>query len=98
MARGQAAPEICWPGEFGFLELEYIRKSPNERVWRGTETGVPYRFGPGSVKLVDKRDALRFLTPLGGGKAFKLARTDKDDQTEDIANRQNAPGTPERHA
>jgi hypothetical protein len=31
------------------------------------------------VRLVDKRDALRFLTPFGGGKAFKLARTDKDD-------------------
>ena len=73
---------MCWPGEFGFLELEYIGKAPDERTWKGLDTGVPYRFGPNSVKLVDKADALKFLTPLGGGKAFKLARTDEDDQTE----------------
>ena len=80
MQRGRDVPiEICWPGEFGFLELEYIGKAPDERTWKGLETGVPYRFGPSDVKLVDKADGLKFLTPLGGGKAFKLARTDEND-------------------
>ena len=72
--------------------------APDERTWKGLDTGVPYRFGPNSVKLVDKADALKFLTPLGGGKAFKLARTDKDDQTENVEPERDAERASDRDA
>ena len=73
--------EVPWPGEFGFLELSYTGKATDERTWRGLETRTPYKFAPGNSKLVEKRDAPQFLAPLGGGKVFKLARSDEDDQT-----------------
>ena len=65
-----------WPGEVvGFVLLEYVGEAPNPRTWRGLETGCGYRFGGARrVGYVDKRDAIKFLAPRGGGKAFKLYR------------------------
>ena len=63
-----------WPGEVGFLLLEYTGNSPNRRCWKGPATGNRYYFGPGDVNWVDKRDGLMFLTPRGGGKAFRMVR------------------------
>lgn len=54
--------ETPFPGEFGFLALEYTGNAPGVRLWRGAVTGVPYRFGKDQrVGLVDARDAIRFI-------------------------------------
>lgn len=63
-----------WPGEHGLLLLEYVGRSRKPRTWRGLGTDYPYRFGPGDVKYVDQRDALKFLTIPGEWKAFRLYR------------------------
>lgn len=69
-ARGRRLPE-CWPGESGFTLVQYVGKAPDARPWLGAETNVTYAFGPGDVRWVDARDAVRWLTPLrGDGKAF----------------------------
>ena len=54
--------------------LKYVGEAKAVRSWPGPVTGTRYPFGPGGVGLVDKRDALVFLAPKGGGKAFKLYR------------------------
>lgn len=59
----------------GLILLEYVGGAPNPRTWRGPETGCFYRFGgERRVGYVDKADAVKFLTPRGGGRAFKLYR------------------------
>ena len=54
------------------VELRYVGKAPNSRIWKGPITGIRYRFGPGVTRFVDKRDATVFLNPKGdGGTVFE---------------------------
>ena len=46
--------------------MRYTGKSPNVRTWKGAVTGIHYRFGPGDVRFVDKRDVETWLNPKGG--------------------------------
>jgi len=64
---------VIWPGEHGFLELEYTGLAPDIRTWKGLVTGTAYEFG-GDKRLgyVDRDDGLKFLKPLGDGVAFRL--------------------------
>lgn len=79
-----ASAEVCWPGQYGFLLLRYVGRSPEERIWRGPDTGAAYRFGPGDVRYVDKRDALKLLTIPGDYKVFVHDR-DEVDQAEPVS-------------
>ena len=72
--KGSANEPVTWPGEAGFLLLAYTGNSPNRRKWKGPATGIHYYFGPGDVRWVDRLDGLKFLTPRGGGKAFRSYR------------------------
>lgn len=66
----------AWPGEVvGLILLEYVGEAPTPRTWRGLETGWPYRFGGARrVGYVDKADAIKWLSPRGGGRAFRIYR------------------------
>ena len=79
MRPGRAAAYIPIPGELGFLALRYTGGAPTPRWWAGIETGTRYCFGGDQrVKLVDRRDAIRFL--LGG--PFEVAHAlNEVDQT-----------------
>ncbi len=73
---GKPAVVEPFPGEKGFLLLEYIGGSKTVREWEGYETGTRYEFGPGTQSYVDTGDAMLFLHPAGGGKAFRAVVDD----------------------
>lgn len=61
------------------VELRYIGKAPNRRLWTGPVTGTRYPFGPGEVRYVDERDAQVWLNPKRGeGRAFERDRSQGD--------------------
>lgn len=64
------------PGELGFLPIAYTGQATKPVTWTGPVTGALYRFVPGNGSLlVDKRDALEFLTrKRDEWKVFQLSR------------------------
>ena len=74
--------EACFPGENGFVALEYVGKAPVIRTWRGGATGVFYRFGGEKrVGLVDSRDAIRFILQRVVGGAESIWRPVRDENS-----------------
>lgn len=82
-------PPPPFPGENGFLLVEYVGHARRARTWLGPFTETAYLFG-GDRRLcyVDIRDGIKFLTPRLSGDArpvFRLQRTwnDADSRKED---------------
>lgn len=62
-------PPPPWPGENGWLHIEYLGGAPTARGWRGPFTGQAYWFGGNKRRgYVDIRDGIKMLVPrLTGG-------------------------------
>ena len=76
---GSAPAPALFPGEAGFVRLQYVGQAPDRRYWPGPVTGVKYPFGPGEARLVDRRDAEVWLRPVRGeGRAFELSEQRHD--------------------
>ena len=69
-----------WPGENGWLLLEYVGGAPDVRAWKGPVTGCTYEFG-GDRKLacVDARDGIKLLTPRRSSGAMPVFRVRDED-------------------
>lgn len=69
-------PPPPFPGEDGFLILEYTGKSKRVRRWPGAFTGARYRFGGDRrIGYVDARDGVKFVaqrTANGAQRTFKF--------------------------
>ena len=58
-----------FPGELGFVRLEYRGLAPSPKLWFGGFTGAAYRFGGCRTRgYIDVRDSVHFLFPatMGG--------------------------------
>lgn len=74
MPVAQVEPRI-WPGENGFLCLEYRGGASGVKPWRGRVTKAVYWFGSDRpIGYVDARDAVKFLAPIRTSEAMPVFR------------------------
>jgi len=71
-------PPPPWPGENGWLHIEYLGGAPTPRDWRGLYTGLMYQFGGDKRRgYVDFRDGIKMVAPrlMGGASpVFRVIR------------------------